>query len=615
LDVSDDGLRVAPRSQVATARTAGPSLAPILVAAAAAAGITATVAVTAVTGWNRDHPWQATVPRVAVPLALTGVGLWAMRRTPERFGRLLVAAGFLAGIGMLNGSSNPVLYTFGRLAIPFTEVALFYAILAFPSGRLTLRRDRAIVAVMLAAIVALWVPAMLLSNTLELGGPLVDCGGACPDNVFARADHPGAAAILTKLAWLAVCGCMAAATLSVALRYRRASPVLKRGLAVVAAVGAASAFALALLAALTIVDRHLWLTTAAGWAVVASAGVIPVAFAVGLLRARLFANVALQSLIRDLNRPSDAGTFERAVSRAVGDPSLVLARRRADGTLVDLEARPLPVPVEPHRVVSDVDGAGAPVALVHDPALADDVGLFEAVRTAVAVSYDQSRQRERIRRLLADLRASRQRLAVARDAERRRIERDLHDGAQQRLVAVRVRLGVVQSRLHGDPDAAAALLSDVRDELADAVQQLRDFARRIYPPLLESDGLEEALREAAGRSVLPTTVDGAGVGRLSPTVEAAAYFSCLEAMQNADKHAGPGARVRVTLRREDDALEFVIADDGGGFDPRLADHAGGLVNIRDRVESIGGEAMVTSAVGRGTKISCSVPLGASDRPR
>jgi signal transduction histidine kinase len=169
---------------------------------------------------------------------------------------------------------------------------------------------------------------------------------------------------------------------------------------------------------------------------------------------------------------------------------------------------------------------------------------------------------------------------------------------------------VARGKLDGTSEAGA-LLERVAAELGDAIKELRDLARGIYPPVLESDGLAEALRAAATTAALPTSVTAADIGRFDALIEAAVYFTCLEAMQNADKHAGPAAHVRVELARSPTELSFTIRDDGRGFDARPAPTAGGLVHIHDRVESIGGVAEIRSSVGRGTAVSCRVPLDAS----
>jgi signal transduction histidine kinase len=202
---------------------------------------------------------------------------------------------------------------------------------------------------------------------------------------------------------------------------------------------------------------------------------------------------------------------------------------------------------------------------------------------------------------LDDLRASRSRLVAAADAERRRIERNLHDGAQQHLVAMAVSLRLARDLVREDPDASAEILEQLGGDVRDTIQQLRDLAHGIYPPLLVDLGLSEALRAAAQRSPLPVAVDVA-VGRFPSEVEAAVYFCCLEALQNAAKHA-PEASVEVRLWENDATLHFEVADDGPGFDAGATRMGHGFQNMADRLGAIGGRVTWTSAPGRGTRVA------------
>ena len=214
---------------------------------------------------------------------------------------------------------------------------------------------------------------------------------------------------------------------------------------------------------------------------------------------------------------------------------------------------------------------------------------------------------EELRRQSEELRASRARVVAAADAERRRIERDLHDGAQQRLVALAVKLRLVREA--ADPEVRPrldALAADVEATL----EEVRDLAHGIYPALLLDAGLREAIPAAAMRAALPTRVEVSVDGRHPPEIEAAVYFCCLEALQNAAKHAGSGTRARVRVWTEGRALAFEVADDGAGFDPRARPSGSGLIGMRDRVGAVGGAVAVESARGGGTCIHGSVPLPA-----
>ncbi|MFN2589663.1 MAG: histidine kinase, partial [Actinomycetota bacterium] len=210
-------------------------------------------------------------------------------------------------------------------------------------------------------------------------------------------------------------------------------------------------------------------------------------------------------------------------------------------------------------------------------------------------------------RLIEDLRASRQRLVSAQDQERRRLERNIHDGAQQQLVALNVKLGLLKAIASKDPDHAARLAEDLHRESTAALENLRELARGIYPPLLADQGLVAALQAQAGRAALPVDVVAEGVGRYGQDAEAAVYFCVLEALQNAAKYA-QAFRAVITLREVGDALAFSVADDGVGFDPDRTPMGTGLQGMADRLAAIGGGLEVRSAPGAGTTVTGSVPL-------
>jgi signal transduction histidine kinase len=211
-------------------------------------------------------------------------------------------------------------------------------------------------------------------------------------------------------------------------------------------------------------------------------------------------------------------------------------------------------------------------------------------------------------RLIEELRASRQRLVAAQDEERRRLERNIHDGAQQQLVALAVKLRLARTLAGKDGEKAQALLDELQGETQDAMENLRDLARGIYPPLLADRGLAAALEAQARKSPLPVEVDGDGVGRYPQEAEAAAYFCVLEALQNVAKYA-EASRVVVRLWLENDHLAFTVEDDGRGFDPDRTARGTGLQNMADRLAALGGSVEVTSAPGRGTTVSGRIPVG------
>jgi signal transduction histidine kinase len=207
-----------------------------------------------------------------------------------------------------------------------------------------------------------------------------------------------------------------------------------------------------------------------------------------------------------------------------------------------------------------------------------------------------------------ELQASRLRIVTAADSSRRAIERNLHDGAQQHLVALAVKLGLARSIAEdGDTDTVLGLLEDLRADVQTTIGELRELAHGIYPPLLRDRGLGEALRTAATRSPLPCSVDVDLPGRYAEEIETAAYFCCLEAMQNAGKYAGEGASITVHLEGTIDTLCCSLSDDGAGFDASTAVYGNGFLNMQDRLGAIGGELTVESAPGHGTTVRASIP--------
>jgi signal transduction histidine kinase len=221
---------------------------------------------------------------------------------------------------------------------------------------------------------------------------------------------------------------------------------------------------------------------------------------------------------------------------------------------------------------------------------------------------ERARTGDELRALLNDLRAAQRRVAAAGDAERERVERNLHDGAQQRLVAMRIRLGLAADRIELDPTQARHELDLLGAELDEALSELRELAHGLYPELLASQGLAAAVSAAARRATIPVEVDRADFGRLPRPVESAAYFCCLEALQNAVKHAGDGARVRIHLEVTGGALRFEVSDTGVGFDRSKVGDGHGLTNLTDRLGALGGEAAIASSPGRGTTVAGQIPL-------
>jgi signal transduction histidine kinase len=234
---------------------------------------------------------------------------------------------------------------------------------------------------------------------------------------------------------------------------------------------------------------------------------------------------------------------------------------------------------------------------------ADELGeLAESFNDMVRGLRERERLRSRNDELIDELRASRERIVATADAARRRVERDLHDGAQQRLVLLSLKAVMLEREQGVNP-----LTTGIRQDIDLALTELRDLAHGLYPQVLESDGLPAALEEAARNAAIPTTVDCDAAGRHRPELEAAVYFCCLEALQNAAKHAGAGARATVSLAQLDGVLRFAVSDDGRGFDPATIGSSSGLQNMSDRMGALGGQLQIDASPGAGTRITGSVP--------
>jgi signal transduction histidine kinase len=215
-------------------------------------------------------------------------------------------------------------------------------------------------------------------------------------------------------------------------------------------------------------------------------------------------------------------------------------------------------------------------------------------------------------RLIEELRASRQRLVTAQDEERRKLERNIHDGAQQQLVALTVKLRLLEQLAEKDPSGARTMAVQIQEDTTTALDDLRDLARGIYPPLLADKGLPAALSAQARKSPVPVEVEADEIGRYSQDVEAAVYFSCLEALQNVAKYAD-ASRVSISLTRTDGRLSFSVVDDGVGFDTASTHHGTGLQGMADRIDALGGTLEIRSSSGGGTSVQGTVPAGSGGR--
>jgi signal transduction histidine kinase len=325
-----------------------------------------------------------------------------------------------------------------------------------------------------------------------------------------------------------------------------------------------------------------------------------------------------------LRRTTSVPTMPPATLRVTGAEATTVARTRIGGPAWVTVWLPALVPEEPHgdfRVVpvAHLGELHGLVVVVRPPGSqefedADEAALVElAHQLGLAlhnVQLDSALQAslEELAERNEELQASRLRIVAASDAARRGIERNLHDGAQQHLVALAVKIGLIANIAEdGDGDMVAQMLADLRKDVQATIDEVRALAHGIYPPLLRDRGLGEALRTAANRAGLPCRVEVDLPGRYPETVETAAYFCSTEALQNAAKYAGEGAEVQLTVRGADGRLVVEIADDGAGYDATEHAEGHGFTNMRDRLGAIGGELEVRSAPGEGTRLVLSIP--------
>jgi signal transduction histidine kinase len=457
----------------------------------------------------------------------------------------------------------------------------------------------------------LYLPTALLAQ-FPTPSPWATCGTSCPSNAFALTGHSPVwiddfvrplREVLASLLYAAVAVVLVRRTL-------RAAALTRRVLAPVAAVAVYRTLGLAAYQALRAGGVESAAVDVVGWLYTLTLPLITVAFGAGLLSQRLFVADALERITLGLREHADAGALREALARALGDPSLriVYWLPGEQGRWVDESGWPIKPPeAERGRAVTEITVDGRRLAAVsHDSGL--DPILVRAAGAHALTTLENERLLGRLHTSLDELAGSRARIAAVADRERRKIERDLHDGAQQRLVALRIKMEMVAERLDEEAPESAADIRRLEGDVDSTIDEVRSFARGIYPPLLAERGLSEALRAAGRGSPIPTIVNAREIKRHRPEIEATVYFACMEALQNAVKHAVGATGVVITLS-ENPRLRFEVRDDGKGFVVPTAPNGNGLTNLRDRMAAVGGEVEVRSTIGEGTTVSGVVPVG------
>jgi signal transduction histidine kinase len=571
---------------------------------AVGAALCATMTVGAIRG-----PWppaeKAFVSYSAALVGITiGVVVWQLRPA-SRTGILLTAWPFTALLADLPTvfSASPLAVTVGYAASWLAAPVFGQLVLSYPSGRMHSRLDRALVFVAygLAAVYGLaqvlfFDPRPQYDNTIlvfyEHAIPLTHVGGFDPTGV------------LHGLEWSLLV--LAVAFLAALVRKLvRSTPSGRR---VVLPLSLAAWFvAVQFIVQFVVFGEPVNSYTHTGWfwVVTIASLCVPVSLAAGLLWGRT-ARAGVADLVVELEH-TPPGSVRDALARTLGDPSLELALWLPErGSFVDVNGRPVTLPAPgSDRAVTMLGPTAAPVAaLVHDPVLLERRALLMSAGAAARLALENERLQAELRVQLAELRSSRARIVSAGDEERRRLERDLHDGAQQRLLSLGLALQLARAQLAPDANGAAELLSEADAELRAAVGELHELARGIHPAVLTEQGLGPALTTLAERSPVPVTILEVPDERLAPPAEAAAYFLVSEALANVAKYAGASS-ARVSVSRADGKLCVRVDDDGvGGADPS---RGSGLRGLLDRVQALDGDFSVESPVGGGTHVRAAIP--------
>jgi signal transduction histidine kinase len=526
---------------------------------------------------------------------LAGVVAW-WRRPESRFGPLLLLAGTVLFLSSLTSANLALPYTVGIVFDLLPAVIFLHVCLAYPSGRVRRGYQRA---VLITGYLTAF-GAQLVSMTL---------GGFGPDNLLELASRPGAQGQLQR-AQLVLLGALCVTGVAVLFLGRQhATQPPRRWLAVLI-----DSFALALLMiACLFLSQVLGLTggqiplETIRRATFFAVGLAPLAFLAGLLDARL-ARSAVGELIVGLQSDPEPEHLQAGLATALRDPSLLLAYWLPEfATYADLDGRPVELPTDGDRLaVTLIDRAGTRMAaLLHDPLLRDEPELLASVTAAAGIAIENARLQVELRARFEELRGSRARILEAGHKERQRLERNLHDGAQQRLVALSLELSLLEGEV-GDNSEAQERLARARREIAASLTELREIARGIHPAVVTGHGLAVALDQLAALAPVPVQLTVAIEGRLPESLEVAAYYLVCESLANVGRYA-QASSATVEVSRANGRVLVEVTDDGiGGAD---TERGSGLRGLADRVEALDGRLRIWSPSGGGTRVRAEIPCG------
>jgi signal transduction histidine kinase len=568
-----------------------------------AAAVVAFAVVTAAVGASQGAPTRFLVLDTTFGLVFVVAGLVAWERRPDvSTGPLLIASGFFWFVGSYAPAGLEPYATLGFAFERSYDLILAFLVLTFAGGRLGR-----------PARIVLWGMAGAMA-VRTLSRLLMGCACApSPFDVLEDPDVFDATQLVTSVV-------IAIAAVGVAIlavqRLRRSSRATARVLRPVAIAGVVAA----LVATWDALDLATFILTGEGlvrlpdpwgevvsWTIIAAVALIPIALLFGVLRLRSVRE-PLARLALELGRGLDPRQLQRSLRHALGDPSLELFMWSRDPpTWLDTDGQAVPEPSEGARAVTVLERDGEPIAAVlHDWGLREDPGLVAATTSVLRLAIENERLTADVRTQLEEVRASRARLLAAAEEERQRIERDLHDGAQQRLVGLALSLQEARDEARAlDPEASfLSRLDDAAEELVSAIDELRELARGIHPAVLTEDGLEIAVTSLARRATVPVTVDVNLEGRLPAPVEATAYYVVAEALTNVTRHARARS-ASVRLARRNGLLELEVRDDGIGGADQV--RGSGLRGLADRLDAVSGEMRVSSPPGEGTVLEAEIP--------
>jgi signal transduction histidine kinase len=553
---------------------------------------------------NLHSPTSRAIATVAVGWSFLSAGLIAWSRRPtNRLGTLMVAAGFALLLRQLRYSVDGLAFTVFFLLGDLGYALVAHTALAYPTGVVVDRAERWLVRVGYATVLVF--PFLVL---LFYGGtgPLIQYSFLPEKSVLLLSANADAVRQIQTTYIVVFYGILASVFIVlVARRLMRATPRARRMLAPLLLAAIAFALRAVFEVVFRFVDRPFAYDYLFWWQIGAFIA-LPIALLVGLVRTRL-ARGSVGDLVVELERAQPHGLRD-ALAQGLGDPSLEVLywvpERR--GFVDDAGVR-VALPAQGDtRAVTRLEHDGEPIAaLVHDASLLHEPELIEAAAAAARLALENARLHAEVQAQLASVKESRARIVAAADEERRRIERDIHDGAQQRLVALAIELRSARRTLDGGADEGfGGLLDAAVDELQEALDELRELARGVHPAVLTEEGLGAAIESLVARSPIAVAIEASPEERFAPEVEAAAYFVVSEALTNAAKHA-EASNATVVAERRNGSLVVEVADDGVGGATALDGH--GLRGLADRVESLGGNLRIETCDGGGTRIVGEIP--------